>query len=126
MMRKHRYCILFLMLSLFALKAFSAHDELVIYGSCKHFEVYLPANPTTGYQWSLETFDRERFKLSKDSYVNANYSQVGAPGVHVYFFDLRDGTACPKKTTICFSYTRSWEPGKGSCKEVTIEFNSMK
>lgn len=122
-MRKHNVLYLwFFLLACFSLKAFSANEDIVIYGSCKHFEVFLPANPTTGYQWSVQGFDRERFKLTKDTFVNANYSRAGAPGVHVYFFDLREGVECPKDTTICFSYARAWEPDAGVCKQVSISF----
>jgi inhibitor of cysteine peptidase len=86
------------------------------------FQIQLKANPTTGYKWTIDSFDRERFKLVKSEYKAPNNKLIGAGGKRIYSFKLLKGQTYPKHTKMVFRYLRPWEPDKGSNTDVLITF----
>ena len=104
--------------------AFSAPEEMLFDAlTCARFEVKLPANPTTGFQWTLQKYDRERFSCEKDIYFVSDSTRMGAPGEHVFYFKQKENVPCPESTTLCFRHARSWESDSGTCTEVTVHFS---
>ena len=70
-------------------------------------DLYLPANPTTGYSWICDVEDPALVEI-RDQYFE--YSQepgfVGGGGEHWFHISgVRPGT-----TSVTFRYLRSWEP----------------
>ena len=84
-----RFFSCFLLYCCFSANAFSSEISVAVQGNCTVFEVRLPANPTTGYRWDVETFDRERFSLIADNYVAGNVMRMGAPGEHVFYLNKK-------------------------------------
>ena len=86
------------------------------------FVVTLPANPTTGYQWSVVSFDKNLLTLNKSFFEQPKTNLVGAGGQMHFTFTLLRGKKYPEHSDIVFKYARSWEPGSATIKHVTIHF----
>ncbi|MDP1603329.1 MAG: protease inhibitor I42 family protein [Legionella sp.] len=90
------------------------------------FQVALPANPTTGYQWSIKNYDKGLLKLVSSRYVAHGRGLIGEGGVMEYNFKLIHGVDVPKLTAMVFTYARPWEHGGGMVQTVTVNFDSHK
>ncbi len=101
-----------------------AADTLTLYvdSSSPQFVVTLPANPTTGYQWTVSTYDKTMLRLTSSHYIVPKTKLIGAGGEMTFTFALNKGKAYPKATTMSFTYARSWEPKSGTLKQVTVQF----
>lgn len=87
------------------------------------FVINLPANPTTGYQWSLVQFDRELLSLTSSLYQKPDTKLIGAGGNMLYTFSLNKGKAYPKTSEIIFKYARPWEKAQmASWQKVIVHF----
>lgn len=70
-------------------------------------EVALPANPTTGFDWSGER-STDVLALVSDTYVPApSGGAVGSGGVHTFVFKA----ASAGQDTVQLQYARPWETG---------------
>lgn len=72
-------------------------------------DLYLPANPTTGYTWTVE-IEEEGIVEVKDQYFPDSQALgfTGSGGTHWFHFDgLQEGVASVK-----LSYQRPWEDGE--------------
>ena len=101
-----------------------AADSLILTvdPSSPTFVVKLAANPTTGYQWSVATFDKKIFKMTGSHYAAPRTTLIGAGGEMIFTFALTKGQAYPKSTRMSFTYARPWQPKSESLKQVTINF----
>lgn len=90
----------------------------------KQFVVRLPANPTTGYQWTVKTYDKKILNLADSQYIAQEAKLVGAGGQMVFTFERVTGQTYPASTLIVFKYARPWEPKDGTLKQMTINFVS--
>lgn len=80
------------------------------------FIIKLTANPTTGYNWSVN-YDKNYLNLIRYQYESSydpsqKFQKVGAPGVGVWTFKIvpqQPATARSQTTQIKFSYQRPWE-----------------
>src|SRR5690348_9410371 len=68
------------------------------------FVVTLAANPTTGYQWAVVSYDKNLFSLSSSKYIKPQTNLIGSGGQMVYTFILNKGKTYPKKTNLLFKY----------------------
>lgn len=68
------------------------------------FEISLPANPTTGYNWNVY-YDSALLNLKSSEYVVPSSRSLGARGSSLYIFS----PLSPGRSTIYFVYKRSWE-----------------
>ena len=111
---------------IFSAKLFAASEQVqvILHPACTCFEVKLAANPTTGFQWTLEDYDVKHVSYLKDVYVASGTTQVGAPGEHVFYFKHIKMASAPASTVLRFRHARSWEPNTGACTEVTINFSN--
>ncbi len=92
--------------------------------TCACFQVKLAENPTTGFQWTLKSYDQTYFSAVKDEYIVSNPKLMGSPGTHIFYFKQKDNTTCPESTVLCFSHARAWEASdSGHCTEVTVHFS---
>ena len=101
-----------------------AGDELSldVKRSKASFVVTLAANPTTGYQWTVENFDRDLFTLSNTLYQRPQTNLIGAGGQMLYTFSLNKGKSYPAQTDMVFKYARAWEPESAMKKTVVVHF----
>jgi predicted secreted protein/nitrous oxidase accessory protein NosD len=68
------------------------------------FTISMPANPTTGYNWTAD-YDYVLLNLAKAVYEKSPSGALGSGGTSVFVFTPLK----PGKTTIYFVYKRSWE-----------------
>ncbi len=87
------------------------------------FDVTLPANPTTGYQWTVKKFDESLFKLTSKHYISPQSKLIGAGGQMVFSFQLRKGKSYPKQAELSFSYAQPWEPSSATATKVIVKFD---
>lgn len=103
----------------------TAHAQaLTISSDQRQFTIPLAANPTTGYQWSIVTYDKQLFTLKNATYQSPKTKLIGAGGTMLFTFALNKGQSYPKTTKMVFNYARSWEQGKGTVKTVTLNFSA--
>ncbi|KTD16230.1 protease inhibitor I42 family protein [Legionella jordanis] len=88
------------------------------------FVVTLPANPTTGFQWTIENYDKSFLKLLTSRYIAPNTKLIGAGGQMLFTFQLKAGASYPQSSSMLFKYARPWETNTGTMKKVTINFNN--
>ncbi|MGQ3887714.1 protease inhibitor I42 family protein [Legionella sp. CNM-1927-20] len=86
------------------------------------FQVVLPANPTTGYQWTLHNYDRSLLRLVSNQFIRPNSKLMGARGATVFTFEIIHGAVTPSVTSLVFSYARPWENQGGTSQTVTVRF----
>jgi inhibitor of cysteine peptidase len=123
-----RFFRFFLMLwvCLFSMDAWSLPEQIKLDASCSSFEVRLSSNRTTGFQWTLESYDKARFCCVKSDYVVSDTTRMGAPGERVFYFKQKENTTCPESTVLRFRHARSWESDSGTQTEVTVHFSEKK
>lgn len=86
------------------------------------FVVTLPANPTTGYQWTLTSYDQSLLQMTGSKYVAPQTKLIGAGGNTMFTFMLVKGKTYPQSTQMSFTYARAWDPKSGTVKKVTVNF----
>lgn len=105
----------------FSLAACSGAPMMInVDASKREFQVRLPANPTTGFQWTLQQYDKEKLKLLNSNYFQPNTRLMGAGGEMVYTFERLSTSS--SSTNMVFQYARSFEPNKGKSQRVRINF----
>ena len=117
--------ILFCVLLLSSLISCAAKDnKLTINTKQDNFTVTLPANPTTGFQWSVVEYDKNIFELINKQYITSNVGLIGAGGNTLFTFKLKKQSSYPGFSIIKFKYSRSWEPESGIYKNIKIIIKS--
>lgn len=86
------------------------------------FVVSLPSNPTTGYQWTVKSYDKNRLTLLTSRYVAPKTKLIGAGGTMTFTFAPVAGKSFPKTTLMVFTYARPWDPSSGTQKKIRIHF----
>ena len=102
----------------------SAADTLTLNIDPTHsqFVVALPSNPTTGYQWTVTSYDKTILQMTSSHYVAPQTKRIGAGGQMIFTFAPVKGKAYPQSTKMSFTYARPWQPKRGTLKEVTVNF----
>ena len=81
-------------------------DTVVTSQTGENFHLTLDSNPSTGYQWRIQSIDNSIVKLVNDQCISPSSGLVGASGKQVLTFQaLKEG-----RTTIVLEYVRPWEP----------------
>lgn len=86
------------------------------------FVVTLAANPTTGYQWSVDQYDKDLLTLTSSQYQRPKTNLIGAGGEMTFTFSLNKGKTYPKSSKMVFSYARSWEKEPVKIQTVVVNF----
>lgn len=83
----------------------------------EQFEVVLPSNPTTGYQW-YESLDKSILTLVEKSFRPGS-DKIGSGGLQIFIFNA----IARGETSIYLQYKRPWEsiPVKEETVTVKIE-----
>lgn len=87
-----------------------------------HFTVRLPANPTTGYQWSVVSYNQQLFTLTGSHYEAMKTGRIGSGGVMVFDFTCKAKQARPARAKLVFAYVRSWEKQAVKTRQVDVVF----
>jgi inhibitor of cysteine peptidase len=102
--------IIFLAASVLAIAAVFTEKQGVITVNKQSptFTIRLAANPTTGYTWSLQSYDNKVLVSTEHHFVPAKTKLIGAGGYEDWSF--RVVPAAKRATTkIVFVYSRAWE-----------------
>lgn len=112
--------------ALLSLSAYGAEPiSVMVNPNQDSFQVSLPSNPSTGYQWQAKKYDQNLFTLIGDSYAPVKQSTViGASGLTTFNFKLVKGVQFPDSSVMIFHYLRPWDPGSVSQQIVNIRFQS--
>ncbi|MCX7115915.1 MAG: protease inhibitor I42 family protein [Gammaproteobacteria bacterium] len=89
------------------------------------FEVRLPGNATTGFQWSVLTYDKTLLKLNGQTYQAKKTGLMGSGGEAVFSFTCLKKTR-PQSTDVVFSYRRPWEKQAVKSTKVVVVFQKNK
>ncbi len=102
-----------------------ASDTLTISVNKKtpQFMVTLPSNPTTGFQWTVTSYDKKILQLKSSHFVAPQTKLIGAGGQMTFTFAPIKGKSYPDTTKMTFSYARSWEANSGTLKQVVVNFS---
>jgi len=84
------------------------------------FTVTLASNPTTGYQWTLENYDKNIFRLKGHKYAVSHPELIGSGGDIVFTFAIVKAERYPDSSIITFKHSRRWEPQSASYKHVKV------
>ena len=91
--------------------------------------ISLPANPSTGYQWFVQTYDHELLGLQNYRYASSSAPKqgmvgTGGSGIFTFTVDPRFYDA-PQTTQVTFIYEQPWNPGQNaSTSVITISSSS--
>lgn len=102
-----------------------ASDNITLHANLleNKFEIKLKSNPTTGYQWTVLNYDKNKFKFLGHKYIAPSSRLMGAGGVSVFSFSLISGQSYPKSTEIDFVYSQKWSPSTAMAKKIIVKFN---
>jgi inhibitor of cysteine peptidase len=80
--------------------------------------LHLEANPSTGYQWQVDTMNGDLLDwVDGPSFVPSAPSMVGSGGTSSFGFNaLREG-----RTSLRLVYRRPWEEGKPPIRTVVLK-----
>lgn len=106
--------------------ATSALETQTISPESAMFMITMPANPTTGYQLTVQKYDTDLFKLVESHYQSSKPALMGSGGKMVFKFELLEGHVYPKNTQMVFRSARPWEKGDGILTPVDIYFEMKK
>ena len=90
-----------------------AHSEL---SAGERFVVRLPENPTTGFHWELEPWDRAVVELVDDSLDPPAGQQIGSAAEHAWRFIARS----PGASSLRFVLRRRWRREAASRYQLDI------
>ncbi len=94
-------------------------EVITVKADSPEFTINLQANPSTGYTWLLQPYDKKVITFKNYDYRSSNPAMVGASGVASWKFKLNLAAfMAPSTYTLTFEYKRPWEPQPG--KKVTF------
>jgi inhibitor of cysteine peptidase len=91
--------------------------QLKLANQTSEFSFSLESNPTTGYQWALNSFDTNKLQYLGSTYQAKKPVLIGSGGMQVFKFKVLNPSA-NLDTKISLSYARSWE--KSSVKKQVV------
>jgi len=109
-----------LFLLLFTVTGFSANIAINVDPGQSRFLIALPANPSTGYQWSIKGYDRAVINMIHSEYRAPNQPLIGSGGTMYYTFEVIGTSDLPATTIITFEYGRPWEKTAIKQKQVVV------
>jgi predicted secreted protein len=87
------------------------------------FQVLLDANPTTGYQWQIVSYDSAIIKFSKEEFLTIiNDGRMGAPGRQMFKFKAIHAGS----TDLEMIYRRSWERAAPDAERFRVQVTVAK
>lgn len=93
--------------------SFAKSNIIYIHHDQPQFTITLDSNRTTGYSWSLKSYDKKLISLVSHEYIPPNSKLIGAPGYEKWVFQANpiflNGS---KIAMVSLDYARPWEHGK--------------
>ena len=109
---------------LFSTILFAADTQILkVDANQPQFTVTLAANPTTGFQWRVLSYDKTKLCLIKSEYVASKPQRMGSGGNMKFTFKLMKRDHYPVSSRIRFQYARSWDLEQGKFKDVVVQVN---
>lgn len=71
--------------------------------------IKLPGNPTTGFSWSVVSYDSDVLELGRHEYFAGATNRIGSGGAFVFYFNAIGSG----ETTVKLKYSRPWEKDSG-------------
>jgi len=101
-----------------------AQDNIDVHKPAKgqFFNVTLKANITTGFKWSIESYDKNLFTYIGSHYESPQTKLIGAGGQSSFIFLLKKGKAYPATSKMVFKYARPWDKKSAMRKEIVLHF----
>lgn len=122
-MKKHIQLILGLFLLAYSFSSCAQNDVYVHKASVgQPFDITLAANVTTGFKWSIVSYDKNLFTFVSNHYEAPHTKLLGAGGKAIFTFRLNKGKTLPGEARMVFKYARSWEPKSAVNKKIIIHF----
>ena len=91
--------------------------EVIVLPTNFAFEIELPSNPSTGYDWNFVIAASDVIRHNSYRYIKDSSRRLGVPGISVWSFEtLERGN-----TKIYFSYEPVDAKGSRSTRQVTFE-----
>lgn len=83
---------------------------ILVKKSSPSFSVILQSNPTTGYSWSLKSYDNVLVHPISRKFYPSKSGLVGAGGYEKWVFSVKPaGFVVPQTTSITLIYARPWD-----------------
>jgi inhibitor of cysteine peptidase len=86
----------------------SADMRIGVKPETKIFSFSLDSNPTTGFQWVVKDFDKNKLKFIKKFYQAQDTKLIGSGGKETFIFKVLN-PQYKLNTRVRLSYERSWE-----------------
>lgn len=83
-------------------------QTLTLAANTQQFNITLPANPTTGYSWTLMAYDNRYLQVVSHAYQAPTSGLAGAPGQEIWVFHVLPGAKPTTPLTLQFRYARPW------------------
>lgn len=111
---------------LYSCMIFGSSMDINVDANSKTFSVKLPANPTTGYRWVVDSLDDVNFQKIAEKYLPSSPKRIGSGGQMCFTFERKKSSKALDETTIILKYQRTWEQKPVDVKTVVVHFNSKK
>lgn len=96
-------------------------QTIEVSSAAPEFSIRLDANPTTGYRWTVKSYDSALLTLVKNEYLPPGSNCIGAGGEEIWTFKANAAAFTkPTKTLIEMEYARSWEQQGGTTVTYTV------
>jgi predicted secreted protein len=83
--------------------------------------IVLETNPSTGYSWSVASFDKRLLTLKSHKILPNKSNMMGAPTLEQWIFDVnKTAFGSPKTTLVRFKYARPWDQTTGTYRVVRV------
>lgn len=105
-----------------SLKESDTSQIIIVSPQQNTFSVILPSNPSTGFSWTLKTYDGRLLQPVGHQYVPPKGLRPGASGYDIWQFQGSSQLVNqPQATTIKMIYQRPWNQEVGQERSFTIE-----
>ena len=85
-------------------------DVITVVANKPQFTIRLPANPTTGYLWSIKHYNDHFISLQKQRYVAGSGGRIGSGGYSLWSFKVKPAALkASHRFDITLIYGRPWE-----------------
>jgi inhibitor of cysteine peptidase len=120
---KNKFALSLLILAFGMTNVLAQNKMVTATKASPNFSVTVKSNPSTGYSWSITSYDKNLIKPLGHSYQTPNTRLIGASGSETFSFKVLDnGFTRPQKTQIKMQYRRPWQKSNGgSSMTITVQ-----
>lgn len=112
-MRIKSFCTLIIVILFLNETALAKSNTIYVDRGHSQFTIKLDSNRTTGYSWTLKSYDKKFISQVSHKYIAPNTKLIGAPGYETWVFQASPNFLKGSKITeVTLEYARPWEHGK--------------